>query len=69
VVLNCRGKVFPRSDKIGIVFQDADEQLFMPTILKDVMFGLLNLGWHETEARSRAQDILQQVGIESGLFR
>src|SRR2546428_12586227 len=29
--------------KIGIVFQDPDDQLFMPTVLEDVAFGALNL--------------------------
>src|SRR5579875_3549628 len=40
--------------RVGLVFQDADEQLFMPTVLEDVMFGPLNLGWSETQARERA---------------
>ena len=30
--------------KVGLVFQDPDEQLFMPTVLEDVAFGPLNLG-------------------------
>jgi cobalt/nickel transport system ATP-binding protein len=30
--------------KVGMVFQDSDEQLFMPTVLEDVAFGPLNLG-------------------------
>ena len=30
--------------KIGMVFQDSDEQLFMPTVLDDLTFGLLNQG-------------------------
>ncbi len=54
--------------KVGIVFQDADEQLFMPTVLEDVMFGLLNGGWTETQAKNRAQETLRQVGIENNLF-
>ena len=32
------------SGEIGLVFQDADDQLFMPTVIEDVMFGLLNRG-------------------------
>lgn len=55
--------------KVGIVFQDADEQLFMPTVLEDVIFGLLNLGWTESEARNYAQEILHQVGVEADLFQ
>ncbi len=68
--LELSGKNLPEiRRKVGIVFQDADEQLFMPTVFEDVMFGLLNLGWSETQAKSRAQEVLLQVGIESHLFR
>lgn len=55
--------------KVGIVFQDADEQLFMPTVLEDVTFGLLNLGWKELEARNYAQEVLHRVGVEEELFQ
>ena len=40
--------------KVGIVFQDSDEQLFMPTVLEDVAFGLLNLGMEPREAAAQA---------------
>jgi len=30
--------------KVGLVFQDSESQLFMPTVLEDVAFGPLNLG-------------------------
>ena len=33
--------------KVGLVFQDSDTQLFMPTVLEDVAFGLLNQGVSE----------------------
>lgn len=49
--------------KIGLVFQDADSQLFMPTVLEDVAFGPLNLGAGRTEARARALDALERVGM------
>jgi cobalt/nickel transport system ATP-binding protein len=55
--------------KVGIVFQDADEQLFMPTVLEDVMFGLLNSGWPESQAREQAREFLYQVGIKEALFQ
>ena len=51
--------------KIGMVFQDADEQLFMPTVLEDVMFGPLNMGLNPAEANSRAFTALDRVGIGS----
>ena len=51
--------------QVGIVFQDPDGQLFMPTVLEDVMFGLLNLGCHRAEARIRALETLEQVGLSA----
>ena len=36
--------------KVGVVFQDSDEQLFMPTVLEDVAFGPLNLGLSPDDA-------------------
>lgn len=55
--------------RVGIVFQNADEQLFMPTVLQDVMFGPLNLGWPATEAEGRARRTLGAVGICGDLLR
>jgi cobalt/nickel transport system ATP-binding protein len=49
--------------KIGMVFQDADEQLFMPTVLEDVAFGPLNKGLTEQEAVARAKLALEQAGM------
>jgi cobalt/nickel transport system ATP-binding protein len=49
--------------KIGMVFQDSDEQLFMPTVLDDVAFGLLNQGTPEQEAIGRAKLVLEQAGL------
>jgi cobalt/nickel transport system ATP-binding protein len=51
--------------KLGIVFQDSESQLFMPTVLEDVCFGLLNAGMSSAEAAGRAKDALTQVGMES----
>lgn len=48
--------------KIGIVFQDSDEQLFMPTVIEDVLFGPLNMGASPQEAGDRALRALNQVG-------
>jgi len=49
--------------KIGLVFQDSDNQLFMPTVLDDVTFGPLNLGLDRQQALIRARAALEQVGI------
>ena len=41
--------------RVGLIFQDPDDQLFMPTVREDVAFGPLNLGFDDVEARvSRA---------------
>ena len=42
--------------KVGVVFQDSDEQLFMPTVLEDVAFGPLNLGLSPEQAVAKAQN-------------
>jgi cobalt/nickel transport system ATP-binding protein len=49
---------------VGMVFQDPDDQLFMPTVLEDVAFGPRNLGLAPAEAESRAQAALGRVGAE-----
>ncbi len=48
---------------VGLVFQDADSQLFSPTVMDDVMFGPLNLGLSVEEAKERAEWALGVVGI------
>jgi cobalt/nickel transport system ATP-binding protein len=49
---------------VGMVFQDPDDQLFMPTVLEDVAFGPRNLGLSAQESETRALDALQRVGAE-----
>lgn len=49
--------------RIGIVFQNPDEQLFCPTIWEDVVFGLENLGLSEKEIELRANEALEFVGL------
>lgn len=49
--------------RIGLVFQDPDDQLFCPTVLEDVSFGPLNLGYSPTEARDKALSALRCVGL------
>jgi cobalt/nickel transport system ATP-binding protein len=50
--------------KVGMIFQDSDDQLFLPTVLEDVAFGPLNLGAAAPEAEARARAALRQVGME-----
>lgn len=49
--------------KIGLLFQDADDQLFSPTALEDVAFGPLNLGKSQDEARAIAQRTLECLDL------
>ena len=55
--------------KVGVVFQDSDEQLFMPTVLEDVAFGPLNLGLVSSDALARARAVLNRVGMGHALNR
>ena len=48
--------------KVGVVFQNPDDQLFMPTVLDDVAFGPLNLGLTKEEAVERVDEALNTVG-------
>lgn len=49
--------------KVGIVFQNSDDQLFNATVLDDVAFGPLNLGLPADEVRRRVTESLQRVGL------
>lgn len=50
--------------EVGLVLQDPNDQLFMPTVFEDVAFGPMNLGCSETEVRDRVERALRQVGLE-----
>ena len=49
--------------KIGLLFQDSDDQLFSPTVMEDVAFGPLNLGKKPKEAMEIARETLDQLGL------
>lgn len=49
--------------KVGIVFQDPDDQLFCPTVFDDVAFGPLNLGLSRDEVHSRVNEALELVNL------
>ena len=55
--------------KVGLVFQDSESQLFMPTVLEDVAFGPLNRGLDANSARTRAMQALEQVGMKSAALK
>ncbi|MFL6153150.1 MAG: energy-coupling factor ABC transporter ATP-binding protein [Ornithinibacter sp.] len=49
--------------RVGIVFQDPDDQLFMPTVRDDVAFGPANLGLRGAELEARVVEALDLVGV------
>lgn len=49
--------------KLGLVFQDPDDQLFMPTVYDDVAFGPRNDKLDETTVEKSVQEALEKVGI------
>ena len=50
--------------KVGIVFQDPNDQLFAPTVKEDVAFGPMNLGLDYEEVEKRVDEALTMVGME-----
>ncbi len=59
-------KLSPREiyRKVGLVFQNPDDQLFAPTVFEDVAFGPINMGFSEGEVISRVSDALKLVEME-----
>lgn len=49
--------------RVGLVFQDPDDMLFMPTVWQDVVFGPANLGLPPAEVHARAERALRAVGM------
>jgi cobalt/nickel transport system ATP-binding protein len=49
--------------QVGIVFQDPDDQLFMPTVHDDVAFGPRNLGLPEADVERQVRAALERVGM------
>lgn len=49
--------------RVGLVFQESDNQLFMPSLIEDVAFGPLASGMTAAEASDRAHEALERVGL------
>jgi cobalt/nickel transport system ATP-binding protein len=56
-------------DGVGLVFQDPDDQLFMPTVREDVAFGPLNLGVPREQVRTRVVEALDAVRMGHAVDR
>jgi cobalt/nickel transport system ATP-binding protein len=55
--------------RVGLVFQNPDDQLFSPTVFEDVAFGPLHLGLPEEDVRRRVRLALDQVGMAGAADR
>ena len=55
--------------RVGVVFQDPDDQLFMPTVREDVAFGPRNLGLRGAALDARVRRALELVGMLDALDR
>ncbi|MDF2654227.1 MAG: cobalt chelatase [Bacillota bacterium] len=51
--------------KVGIVFQDPDNQLFSASVTQEISFGILNLGVAEAEAKERVDQVIEELNITS----
>jgi len=61
---NTTSKEFPKQRRrIGVVFQDPDDQLFTQSVLEDIEYGPKNLGLPETEIKQRSDEVLKKIGI------
>ncbi len=58
-----RAQAFRR--RVGIVFQNADAQLFSPTVRDEIAFGPLHLGLGQGEAQQRVDDMVRLLGLEA----
>ena len=51
--------------KIGFVLQNSDNQMFMPTVYEDMIFGPLNYGLSREEAEQRVDKVLDTLGLQA----
>lgn len=50
-------------EKVGIVFQNPDDQLFCPTVYEDIAFGLFNLGFKREVIEKKVNSILEKMNL------
>jgi len=50
--------------KVGLVFQNPEDQLFSPTVFDDVAFGPINMGYSELQVKQRVAQALKLVGMD-----
>ena len=49
--------------KLGLVLQNSDNQMFMPTVFEDIMFAPMNYGMSREEAEQRTDEVLEKLGL------
>lgn len=59
-----RTTVASLSKKIGLVFQNPDHQLFSETVEAEILFGLKNFGFNESEAKRKMNEMLEFFGLK-----
>lgn len=70
ITASTKGEILRRvRQKVGMVFQFPESQLFEETVIKDVMFGPKNYGASEEEAEEKATKALKLVGIEESIYK
>ena len=74
-LLPCRGRVLVDGlevtrqnlsqirQKLGFVLQNSDNQMFMPTVYEDLLFGPMNYGLSRQEAEAKADAVLERLGL------
>jgi cobalt/nickel transport system ATP-binding protein len=60
---DCERDFYEVRCRAGLLFQDADDQLFCPTVAEDVAFGPLNLGKHRDEVHGIVARTLEELGL------
>ena len=69
LLLNGKPAGYSRTDllawrkQVGLVFQDPDDQIVGGTVIQDIAFGPLNLGYSPSDARRIARETMEQIGI------
>ena len=59
----CRETLAGIRKKTGFVLQDSDDQMFMPTVYEDMIFGPMNYGMSRDEADRKVDEVLEKLGI------
>ncbi|MBN2344930.1 MAG: ABC transporter ATP-binding protein [Candidatus Aminicenantes bacterium] len=60
-----RGHLKEIRARVGLVFQDPRQQLFLPRLVEDIAFGPLNAGWPPEEAHRRVERIMERFGLQA----